>query len=57
MTAARCAHASPAVVHNAAGEPVRLVCGCGRNWRVLPVEWAVTVTTVADITSPERSPA
>lgn len=49
MTTTRCAHASPVVVHNAVGEPVRLVCACGRNWRVLPIEWDVQVTTVASL--------
>lgn len=49
MTAA-CDHAAAAQVHNGAGEPVRLICPCGREWRCLPAEWAVQVTTVASLT-------
>lgn len=48
-----CDHAAAAQVHNGAGEPVRLICPCGRVWRVLPVEWAVQVTTVASLTRPD----
>lgn len=44
-----CAHTSPAGAHNATGEPVRLICACGRNWRVLPTEWDVQVTTPAEL--------
>lgn len=36
-----CGHASPSVVTNAAGEPVRLICPCGREWRVIPIEMKV----------------
>lgn len=36
-----CAHTTPALVHNASGEPVRLLCPCGREWRVLPIEMKV----------------
>lgn len=39
MTA--CSHEAAAVVKNATGEPVRLICPCGREWRILPVEWEV----------------
>lgn len=33
-----CPHTAPAPVFNASGEPVRLICACGREWRVLPIE-------------------
>lgn len=36
-----CAHANLSPVFNAAGEPVRLLCQCGREWRVLPIEMTV----------------
>jgi len=36
-----CTHPSPAPVFNATGEPVRLICSCGREWRVIPVEMKV----------------
>ena len=36
-----CTHEDAAVVMNAVGEPVRLICPCGREWRVLPIEWEV----------------
>lgn len=39
MTA--CAHSIPDLVLNADGEPVRLICSCGREWRVIPIEMKV----------------
>lgn len=39
MTA--CAHDRAEIVLNASGEPVRLLCPCGREWRVLPIEMTV----------------
>lgn len=36
-----CMHPSPALVLNAVGEPVRLLCRCGREWRILPIEMKV----------------
>jgi hypothetical protein len=33
-----CTHAAATVVVNAALEPVRLRCPCGREWRVVPAE-------------------
>lgn len=36
-----CAHPTPEVITNADGEPVRLLCPCGREWRVLPIEMKV----------------
>jgi hypothetical protein len=47
MTA--CAHDRAEIVLNAAGEPVRLLCPCGREWRVVPIEWDVQIL-------PERPP-
>lgn len=39
-----CDHSSATPVLNASGEPVRLICLCGREWRVLPIELKVLVT-------------
>lgn len=39
----RCFHAEPALVHNAQRVPVRLVCSCGEEWRVVPVDALVTL--------------
>lgn len=36
-----CTHRAAEPVFNEAGEPVRLICPCGREWRVLPIEMQV----------------
>lgn len=40
----QCTHETADVVLNGSGEPVRLICRCGREWRLLPVELRVTVS-------------
>lgn len=38
-----CTHREPVLVFNAAEEPVRLNCACGREWRVIPLEWEIEI--------------
>jgi hypothetical protein len=44
-----CDHRSPAVVHNARRQPVRLVCSCNTEWRVVPIDALVTLPLVDEV--------